>query len=112
MTLVSIVIAAYNCEGYLAQTLQSACSQTLQDFEVIVIDDGSKDGTRAVAESFPDRRVRVFSQANQGQCAASNAGCRYARGRYLKFLDADAHILLAVVQKLVGQSVLDAAVKP
>lgn len=89
MTLVSIVIAAYNCEGYLAQTLQSACSQTLQDLEVVVVDDGSKDGTRAVAESFPDRRVQVFSQANQGQCAASNAGCRLARGRYLKFLDAD-----------------------
>ena len=89
--LISVVIPAYNATATLAETLRSALRQTHAELEVIVVDDGSKDGTRAMAESFAaeDPRVRVISKANAGVAAARNTGIDAARGDFIAPLDAD-----------------------
>lgn len=89
--LVSVITPAFNAEGTLAETLESALAQTLREIEVIVIDDGSTDGTRKIAESFAarDPRVRVIVQANGGVADARNAGIRAARAPLVSPLDAD-----------------------
>lgn len=85
----SAVIAAYNAEQTVTATVQSALSQTEQDLEVIVVDDGSTDRTAEVVQRIPDSRVRLVSQANQGQAAARNAGVAVATAEYVGFLDSD-----------------------
>ncbi len=89
--LVSVVVPAYNAERWLGKTLLSACSQSLQDIEILVVDDGSIDGTAAVAESFirRDPRVRLIRRENGGVGAARNTGIAAAKGRYIAPLDAD-----------------------
>jgi glycosyltransferase involved in cell wall biosynthesis len=86
---VSVVIPAYNAARWLAETVQSVLGQSYADFEVIIVDDGSTDGTAGVAQSVADSRIRYIYQQNRGLSAARNAGTREARGRYIAFLDAD-----------------------
>src|SRR4051812_24229138 len=91
MARISVVVPAFNVEAYLQECLASIAAQTAPDLEVIVVDDGSADGTRAVAEAFAagDPRFRVISQPNRGLGAARNAGVAAARGTYLAFVDGD-----------------------
>src|SRR5512134_3903793 len=84
----SVIIPAYNAEAFIADTVHSALNQTYRDLEVIVVDDGSKDGTRDRLDAF-GRRVRVHQQANSGVARARNAGVRLATGDWIAFLDAD-----------------------
>jgi glycosyltransferase involved in cell wall biosynthesis len=87
---VTVVIPAFNAETHIGATLSSIANQTFSDFEVIVVDDGSTDGTITEAERYADRMsLRVISQRNAGPSAARNKGVRAARGRYCAFLDAD-----------------------
>ncbi len=86
---VSILIPCFNAERWLAATIESALQQTWPEKEVIVINDGSTDGSLAEARRFEGRGVRVLDQANAGAAAARNAGLRAARGDYVQFLDAD-----------------------
>ncbi len=86
---VSIIIPCYNAERWLAETLESALAQTWPDKEIIVINDGSTDGSLAVAQQFATRGVRVIDQPNRGASAARNHGLRVARGEFMQFLDAD-----------------------
>lgn len=85
----SIVVPSYNATATLADTLRSLLAQTFGDFEVLVIDDGSTDGTLALAESFSDPRIRIVSQANRGLAGARNSGIHHARGAFIGFCDAD-----------------------
>src|SRR5882757_2071793 len=85
---VSVVIAAYNSEAYIAEAIESVLGQTVPPDEVIVIDDGSSDGTRAVLDRFGDRIV-AFTQTNSGQAVAVNKGLAMARGELIGFCDAD-----------------------
>lgn len=85
----SIVIPAYNAEETLGEAVESVLAQTEQDFEVIVVDDGSSDSTAAVAASFEDQRVRLYKQVNAGPSAARNRGIVHAVGKYVSFLDSD-----------------------
>jgi glycosyltransferase involved in cell wall biosynthesis len=87
--LVSILVPAYNAERWLADTLRSAIAQTWDRKEIIVIDDGSKDRTLAVARSFESDIISVFTQSNQGAAAARNHAFARSRGDYLQWLDAD-----------------------
>jgi glycosyltransferase involved in cell wall biosynthesis len=86
---ISVVIAAYNAERFLRETLESVLAQSLQNLEVIVVDDGSTDGTQQVLRSISDPRLTVLRQDNGGVSAARNAGLAVARAPYIFFLDAD-----------------------
>lgn len=89
--LVSVVIPAYNAETTLDETLLSVRAQTHAALEIIVVDDGSTDGTRALAErhAASDARVHVLHQPNAGVAAARNAGWQHARSEVIAFVDAD-----------------------
>ncbi|MGQ0445817.1 MAG: glycosyltransferase family 2 protein [Beijerinckiaceae bacterium] len=91
ISLVSVVIPAYNAQRYIARTLRSALNQTHGNIEIIVVDDGSTDQTRHIVESFTveDSRVRLIGTVNRGVARARNRGIEDARGTYLAFLDAD-----------------------
>ena len=86
---VSVVIPVYNGENYLQVAIESVLAQTFQDFEIIVIDDGSKDSTPEIAQNYD--RVRYVRQENAGAAAAVNHGIRLARGRYFAWLSHDDH---------------------
>lgn len=88
MPLFSVVIPAYNRVALIAQTLDSVLQQAYRDFEVLVVDDGSTDGTQEAVGRYGDA-VRLLSQTNQGPGAARNFGMRHAAGEYLAFLDSD-----------------------
>lgn len=85
---ISVVITSYNYAHFLGETIQSVLAQTYPAREIIVIDDGSKDDSVALARSFGER-VRVVEQQNQGVCVARNNGARLATGDVIAFLDSD-----------------------
>lgn len=85
---VSVVIPAYNSAAPLREAVESVFGQTYQDFEILVVDDGSTDDTESVARSFGNRIV-YLKQENRGAGAARNHGIRKAQGRYVAFLDSD-----------------------
>ena len=87
--LVSILIPAYNAERWIASTIESAIAQTWPHKEIILVDDGSTDGTLAVARQFESQGVRVVTQSNQGAAAARNKAFSLSRGDYIQWLDAD-----------------------
>lgn len=88
---VSVIIPAYNAADFIGEALESVRSQTFTDFEVIVVDDGSTDSTRALCDAVArdDSRFRVVSQENAGLSVSRNRGLESALGRYVTFLDAD-----------------------
>ncbi len=98
---VSVVIATYNYGRFLAGAIDSVLSQTFQDFEIIIVDDGSTDGTGDVVQAYlGDPRIQYVVTEHLGQPRAKNAAIRRARGKYVAFLDADDLWLPA---KLQGQ---------
>ncbi len=86
---VSVVIPAYNHERYVGEAIQSVLDQTFQDFELIIINDGSTDNTEAKILKFKDQRIRYYSQENRGLSATLNIGISLARGDYFNFLPSD-----------------------
>jgi glycosyltransferase involved in cell wall biosynthesis len=88
-SLVSIIIPAYNAEKYLGDTVRSALAQTWPNKEIIIVDDGSSDGTLNVARQFESRQVKVLAQKNRGAACARNAGLAIAQGDFIQWLDAD-----------------------
>src|SRR5215210_5416608 len=95
---VSVVIPCYNQAHFLPEAIQSVLSQSYQNFEVLVIDDGSKDDTPEVASDFSakDPRVRLIKQENRGLAGARNRGLAESRGEYVVFMDSD--------DRLVGEA--------
>jgi glycosyltransferase involved in cell wall biosynthesis len=87
--LVSILIPAYNAEKWIADTLKSVLAQTWPRREIIVVDDGSRDGTLAIAKKFAAPEVQVVTQGNQGASAARNHAYSLCQGDYIQWLDAD-----------------------
>ncbi len=100
MPRVSFIIPCYNAERFLGETIQSALDQVYQDFEIVVVDDGSTDQTRQVVEGFDDPRIRYIYQENRGPGGARNTGVAAAKGDYLAFLD---HDDMALPHRLTAQ---------
>jgi glycosyltransferase involved in cell wall biosynthesis len=88
MRLFSVVVPTYNRARYLGKALESVLTQDCQDFEIIVVDDGSTDATPQVLASFADK-IRIVHQENQGPGAARNLGVKNSTGEYIAFLDSD-----------------------
>jgi glycosyltransferase involved in cell wall biosynthesis len=102
----SVVIPVYNRADLLGDALRSVLAQSEQDFEVVVVDDGSKDDPKAVVDALADPRIRFIAQDNRGGGAARNRGIDEARGEFLAFLDSDdiflPHHLAAMRRLLAG----------
>ena len=90
-TLVSIIIPAYNAESYISSCVNSVLSQTFQDWEILIIDDGSTDNTLSICDEFANRdsRITVLSKQNTGVSDTRNIGILKTTGKYVMFLDAD-----------------------
>jgi len=90
-TEVSVIMPVYNAGGYLAGAVESILRQTYRDFELLLVDDGSSDGSADICDAYArkDGRVTVFHQENRGICAARNRGLDAARGKYIAFCDHD-----------------------
>ena len=86
---VSVVIPMYNRRHCICRALDSVLGQTYVDFELIVVDDGSTDGSGDVVRQYSDPRIRLVTQANGGECAARNSGVAAARAAWTAFLDSD-----------------------
>lgn len=91
MCKVSVIVPVYQVEAYLPRCLDSLLAQTLADFELILVDDGTRDGCPAIMDAYAarDPRIRQIHQENGGLSAARNAGLRVARGEYIAFVDSD-----------------------
>lgn len=89
LPLVSVLIPAYNAEDWIADTIRSAMAQTWPRIEIIVVDDGSKDQTLAIARQFEPQGVQVVGQTNKGASAARNKAFSLSKGDYIQWLDAD-----------------------
>ena len=101
---VSVIIPLYNAEKYIAECLDSLLAQTLQNFEVIVVNDCSIDNSRTIAESYVPKfggRLKIFDNGkNLGQGASRNNGLRHATGEYVFFMDSDDLLLLDGLEKM------------
>ncbi|VXD25470.1 conserved hypothetical protein [Planktothrix serta PCC 8927] len=89
MAIISVVIPAYNAEKTIQQTIDSILNQTFEDFEIIVINDGSTDSTLDIVSNIHDPRIQVFSYPNSGASTSRNRGLAVATGEYIALLDAD-----------------------
>ena len=98
---VSTIIAAYNAERTIRETLESALSQQYDNHEIVVVNDGSTDSTSEILGSFGDR-IRVVTQANRGPAIARNVGVAHSTGKYIAFLDADDQWLPGKLQTMVA----------
>lgn len=89
--MISVIIPAYNVEKYISRCIDSILAQTNRDWEMLLIDDGSSDGTGSICDRYAsqDERIRVFHRKNSGVSAARNLGIENSVGEYLIFLDAD-----------------------
>ena len=108
----SIIVPIYNTQRYLWDCVQSVMDQTFTDWELILVDDGSTDGSGKIADSLAaqDDRIRVVHQDNKGQFFARQAGIQLARGEYLFFLDGDDRFVsdaLSLVHALLEQKEWD-----
>ena len=89
--LFSVVVPVYNVEKYLRECVESILRQTFDDFELILVDDGSKDSSGAICDEYAatDNRIKVIDKENEGQAIARNLGIKIAKGEYLGFVDSD-----------------------
>ena len=99
---ISVIIPVYNKQDYIAKTLDSVLDQTFSDFEILLIDDGSTDGSGRICDELSslDERIKVFHTKNCGVSAARNLGIRKAAGKYISFIDADDCIDKTFLEKL------------
>lgn len=104
MPFLSVVVPVYNVAPYLAQCLDSILAQTFTDFEVILVDDGSTDGSGALCDSYAgkDSRFRCLHKENGGLVSARQAGFRHVTGEYVTFVDSDDWIHPAMYQRMCG----------
>ncbi len=100
--LVSVIIPVYNRGHLLPRTIKSVLSQTYKNLEILVVDDGSSEDIKGIAEGFNDQRIRCLRHdKNRGICAARNTGIKAARGEFISFLDSDDEYLPERTEKLL-----------
>jgi len=102
--MISVIVPVYNVETYLEECLDSIQNQTYTDFEVLLVNDGSTDGSQAICERYcqADKRFRLMNQTNQGQSVARNTGVTASRGEFIAFVDSDDIILPNYLETLMN----------
>lgn len=100
--LISVIVPVYNVKEYLEECLDSICRQTYGNLEIIVIDDGSTDGSGSLCDSYQrkDERIKVIHQSNEGLAQARNQGILHAGGEYLTFVDSDDYIHIQMIENM------------
>lgn len=103
--IVSVVIPVYNVEKYLAKCIESVQNQTLENIEIVLVDDGSTDKSGAICDEYAlkDERIVVIHQRNGGLAHARNTGIELARGEYIGFIDSDDWIDITMYEELVNE---------
>ncbi len=106
-TLVSVIIPAYNVEGYIEKTIESVLNQTYRNIEIIVVNDGSTDKTKEIAHNILKNsgvNFKIINQTNQGVSVARNVGIENASGDYIKFLDGDDRLHPSSIELLLNKA--------
>lgn len=108
--MISVIVPIYNSEAYLDRCIQSVLEQTCNDFELLLVDDGSTDSSGAICDAYAakDSRVRVFHKKNGGVSSARNLGLDHAQGEYVTFCDADDYVAtdwLAAYSKAIAENI-------
>ena len=86
---ISVILPVFNSEEFVRKSIESVLAQTFEDFELIIVNDGSTDSSKDIIDSFKDDRIRLINQSNQGPGAARNNALKIAKGRYVMYLDSD-----------------------
>lgn len=106
---VSIIVPVYNVEQYLHKTIGSVCEQTYSNWELILVNDGSKDQSGSICDAYAEKnsRIRVFHTVNQGVSSARNLGIENACGKWVTFLDSDDYLNRNCLETLSGYEKLE-----
>ncbi len=102
----SVIIPVYNVECYVGKCLESVLTQTETSLEIIVVNDGSTDGSLEIVKKYSDPRIKLINQRNQGLSAARNAGMREAAGEYIAFVDSDDWVEPDSYKRLLEEALL------
>lgn len=110
---ISIIVPVYNVEKYLRRCIDSILAQTFTDFELLLIDDGSKDYSGAICDEYAekDNRIRVFHKENGGVSSARNMGIDNAKGDRFSFVDADERVAMDFLLDLKTDDSIDVTIK-
>ena len=98
--MISIIVGMYNCEHTINKTIKSILNQSFNDFELLLIDDGSIDNTLEIIKTFDDSRIKIFEQNNKGISNVRNKGIGLAQGEYICFVDSDDYIEIDYLKEL------------
>ena len=109
--LISIIVPVYNVEQYLAQCIESILKQTYKYLQIILVDDGSTDGSGSICDKYKeiDERIIVIHQQNKGLVGARKAGLYMATGQYIGFVDGDDYINKEMYQSLLDYAITETA---
>ena len=109
--LVSVIVPVYNVSPYLREALDSVINQTYKELEIIIVDDGSTDGSASIYEEYAasDPRIKLIHQANKGLSGARNTGLEHATGEFVSFIDSDDSISPMFIESLVNAMVSTSA---
>lgn len=104
MTKVSIIVPVYNTENYIERCLNSLVNQTLEDIEIIVVNDGSTDNTGKILQKYRDK-IKIIEQKNSGIATTRNKGLEIATGKYIAFVDSDDWLEIDAIEKLYNKAI-------
>lgn len=110
MPKVSVIVPVYNVEKYVGKCLETLVNQTLQDIEIIVVNDGSTDNSKQEIEKYLEKygsKIKYFEKENGGLSDARNYGMKYATGDYIAFLDSDDYVDITIYEKMYNKAVQD-----
>ena len=106
MPKVSVIIPVYNAEKYLNKCISSIANQTMQDIEILAVNDGSTDNSLEVLEQLSSKykKLQVFNKENGGAGSDRNMGIEYAKGEFIKFVDADDYLKVDILEKNIRKT--------